>query len=198
MDWCNTITKWPFFHWVTKRGQNVCFLISCLVLPENKKLDIQHIGTFYFLATVTPAVNELLPLSQKFFFFFSVSFFSPLESSIWQFSIWNKTCHDFFETLCHLISACSSHDPPAFLCWYKPDIVFRKYLLCPRMLHLVIWLCVHVKCPVRVCILFFSVDFFFSEDLKYHFCFSLKFLPILSMFCFVQRARFHEAHFQFA
>lgn len=194
MDWCNTITKWPFFHWVTKGAKTCVFSSPVWSFQKTKSWTFNILARFTFL-------QQLHPLSTNCYLFprsFSLSFFSPLESSIWQFSIWNKTCHDFCESLCHFISACSSHDPPAFLCWYKPDIAFRKYLLCPHMLHLVIWLCVHVKCPVRVCILFFSVDFFFSEDLKYHFCFSLKFLPILSMFCFVQRARFHEAHFQFA
>lgn len=141
-----------------ERRQNVCFLISCLVLPENKKLDIQNIGTFYFLATVTPAVNELLPLSQKFFylFFFCLFFFSIRKLYLTDFHLEQNMPRLLWESLL-LISARSSHDLPAFLCWYKPDIAFRKYLLCPHMLHLVIWLLVHVKCPVRVCIL------------KYHF-----------------------------
>lgn len=79
------------------KDANMCVFISCLVLSEDKESwTLKVLARLLAIATVELAVNK--PFSLKFFEVF-FHFFLHLKAFFGQFSMWNETCHDVFETL---------------------------------------------------------------------------------------------------
>lgn len=187
-----------------ERRQSVCFFISGPVLPENKKLDVQNIGTFTFYCnscarrqqTATSFPEDFLLFCFLGFLFCSVQFFSPLECPIWQFSIWNEICHDFFESPCHLflLAALMIHQHFSLVSnLTKPsENTFSVYTYWTLSS---VSLCM-LSASCRCAMFFFLLIFFFLKDQKYHFSSAWNSCPYYE--CFVLLNGFVKAHFHFA